>query len=196
MKPSKTFFFAVTLLASVLAGCAFSIQPLYIGNDLVSEPGLVGKWLGKNQEAECFQIVIVKGDRDNYIATSSGTTETPKQEYDIHLVRLEKDLFADVFFKGEVLQNDLGEGTPGTVPLHMFARISINGDTLKYSYLAQEKLEQQLVAKKISIAHQNVDGNRTVFTAPTSDLQTLLQRLSDSPDAFSSPDEMHRQKSK
>ncbi|MGA8762475.1 MAG: hypothetical protein WB562_06255, partial [Candidatus Sulfotelmatobacter sp.] len=65
------------------------------------------------------------------------------------------------------------------------------------AFLDQNWLEKQFAANKFSIAHEDVDEDRTVITASPAEIQELLKKLSKNPEAFSNlKSDWHRKKDK
>ena len=173
---------AVAALASLLGGCAYSVHPLYKGGDTVEDNKIVGTWLYDAGTSGKGEVTIIKSGAqyEARLPLESGR----ENKYDVNLVKIGDQVFADVFFKGVQVGSELKESPPGTAPLHEFIKFSVNGDTLEWAIIDQDWLAKQFENKKLFIAHEDYDDSRTVLTAAPAELQGFLKLLNNSPDAF------------
>jgi hypothetical protein len=197
MRASK---FCVSLgLAAVIAilnGCAYSLHPLYNPGENVREPGLVGTWTVEDDNNNSKTIIQANAD-GTYEVTGTDSDSHVEQRYKVRLVRLGDNLFADAIFDNQSLNGKDFDLPGGVAPLHLFYKISLNGDTLQTAQLNHDWLVQQFNAKKISIAHETMGekpDSDILFTASPGELQQFIQQIADTPGAFDEPDVAHRQK--
>jgi hypothetical protein len=212
----RPFTVSCTLLVAAtlpfLGGCVDSLHPLYTcessivpptsGNQLPREPhnpcestsvpGLVGKWVSTDKKDESPGWFTIQANQDGTYELNVEDPDTHiVEESTIHLVRLQKKLFADLRFHTESLNGTDVELPLAVLPMHMILRVSLSGDTLELAALSHDWLEKQLAMKKISIPHVYVDRGDAPFgwsdillTAPTADLRNFVAQVADDPGAF------------
>ena len=165
-----TLLLTVLAGAAALMGCAsaVAIHPLYTTQDLVSDLPLEGMWAGG--DGEVWQI---KKSGDGYDVG----------EFTVHLLRLKEYEFVDVTSK-----SDPAIGVAG----HLIGKIRMEGGQLYVSPMNEAWLKQMVEA---GIAPQSAigEGQQTILTAPTSELQQFLLLHAADPDAWDEDDEgLHR----
>jgi hypothetical protein len=194
MRASKfCFSLAIVAMTALLGGCAYSAHPLYNASDIVREPGLVGVWTDKDNNK---RKIKEKSD-GSYEISGTDPDSHIESRYQVHLVRIGSDLFADAIFDNQS-QNGKDIDLPGgVVPLHLIYKVSLNGDTLQTAGLNHDWLIAQFKAGKLSIAHEMMgdkpDGD-ILFTAPPDELRKFIAQIADTPAAFEEPDTLHRVK--
>lgn len=194
MRASKLCsFLGLAAVIPLLNGCAYSLHPLYDTRDNVREPSLAGTWLDKDNN----KITIQENTDGTYEVTGTNADSHVEQRYKVRLVRLGSNLFADAIFDNQSLNDKDFDLPGGVVPLHLFYKISLTGDTLQTAQLNHDWLVQQFDAKKISIAHEPMGqkpDSDILFTASPGELQHFVQQIADTPGAFDEPDVARRQK--
>lgn len=182
---------AVKLMAALglvvlLAGCVPSLHPLFTEDDLVYDPALVGTWA--DQDGENTWTFQKFGDNVyNLIYTEEGVPA----RFDAHLVQLGEFLFLDTYPGEPNIKNDFY--LIHLIPAHIFSRIEMEGDTLRYAMLDLDWLRRMISEKKVTIGHEQVDGG-VLLTATTAELQEFFIKYADDDKAFPDPNELHRQK--
>lgn len=187
--------FVVTI--TLLNGCAYSLHPLYNPGESVREPGLVGTWTAEKNDKNNSSVTIQANADGTYEVTGTDSDSHVEQRYRVRLVRLGDNLFADAIFDNQSLNAKNVDIPAGVVPLHVFYKVSISGDTLQLAQLNHGWLVRQFDAKKISIAHETMGekpDSDILFTASPGELQRFIQQIADTPGAFDEPDIAHRQK--
>jgi hypothetical protein len=196
VNPQKVLIAALILLSSLLVGCVYSIHPLYQeGKEgkTVLEPGFAGTWLGENDNGTKFEVTIAEAKHNSYEATIPDPASNRTAVYDIYLLRLGDQLYADILLT-ELKQGEKDDDVGGLVPLHVFAKAAVEKDTITFLFLDGDWLRDQLAAHKLSIPHENLDEYTTIFTAPPPKLQKFLRKISTNPDAFEKPTVLQRKK--
>lgn len=176
-------------IAVLLAGCVPSLQPLYTGNDLVSDNTLLGTWVGEGEsEGETWVFKQAK----NKVYDLTITCDGEPAEFEACLVRLGGATFMDTYpiNLGKKLKNDYLQ--THVIPSHNFARVKVREDVLLVEMLNPAWLEELLDKDDDAIAHDSVD-DETVLTASTADLQKFFRKYADSDDPFE-PVKFHRKK--
>ena len=173
-------------LATLVAGCVPSLHPLYTDEDLVYDPALVGTWT--EEESEDTWTFRRVGDKSYDLIYTEGGVPA---RFDAHLVQLGESLFLDTYPGEPDIKNDFY--LIHLVPAHTFSRIQIEGDILRYAMLDLDWLRRMISEKKVSIAHEQVDGG-VLLTASTTELQEFFIKYADDDKAFPDPTELHRRK--
>ena len=155
--------------------------PLFTEKDLVYNPVLTGTWVNeRNNET----IICQKSDRgyNIVILKSDGNATTLKGI----LGQIGKYWFLDTSPWGS-------GGDHYNISAHVFSRIWLNGDTLRFADLEGDWLKEMIDGKKLTIPHVRRDGD-VILTASTEELQQLVLKIADNPEAFPKPGVLVRQK--
>lgn len=176
--------FALTLVL-FLTGCVVqSIHGLYTENDLVFDPALIGTWTEKENPNPW---TLEKNGEKTY--TLSYTENQVTAKFEAHLVRLGPYLFLDTYPTDAELKNSVLAFH--LMPSHLFTRIWIEKDTLRYAALDYDWMKKQLEEKKITLPNEIEDGS-VILTASTKELQAFILKYAGDPEAFSKPKILHR----
>jgi hypothetical protein len=179
----------VLLGCAALSGCGVpSVHPLYREIDLVEAPGIVGCWVpaGDNEDKEKYKFFRKPNEKAYTMVYTDGKTPA---RFDVHLVRLGKDLFMDT------VPGDNGADPEGSsfnnplmcshvVGVHNIWRIGLEGDSLELAGLDSKRLEEALDQGKLTVRHerQEQDGDSDpliILTASTDELQAFVQKHED-----------------
>jgi hypothetical protein len=190
--------FTIMFLA-FFTGCVPSLHPLYTQDDLVFEPGLVGKWspMEEGEEGEVWRFV--KAGESGYRLIiepkeekKDSQEDRPAQraEFDARLLKLGDHMFLDLYPEQPKFENDFY--MMHLVPAHSFFKISIEGDILKLVMLDYDWLEKMLEKRKIKLKHERLEDGPIVLTASTKELQKFFKKYADNRDAFQNPGLMRR----
>lgn len=178
---------AVCVVAAVMFGCVPSLQPLATEKERVFEPKLVGTWAKADGK---LSLKFEKGDDNAYkVVATDENGDASKLE--AGLLRLGNDLFFDTTVDDVDLKGDFAKFH--LLPVHLFTKITLNGDTLTYATLNFDWLKKLREEKKLTIRHE-VMNDMVVLTAPTKDLQEFLRKNANNTDAFQKPTELKRKK--
>jgi len=133
--------------AMMLTGCSdlISLNPFVPEQDAVVDPTLAGTW--KNSDG---MLVIVQQEQSAYSITYTENKETAK--FNGRLAKM-----GDAEIMDLVLESD----DAFQVPVHMMARVWVEGSTLRWIFLDSKWLRQQAA----ELAGQP-SGNRTLLTSP------------------------------
>jgi hypothetical protein len=177
---------SVLAISLFLAGCVPSLHSLYNDKTLALEPALNGTWVEKEgKDSWSFQKL---GDKSyEVIYTEKGASA----KFEVHLARLGKFLFADIYPQEPDLKNGFYKGH--LVAVHSFAKIAVGADVLNITMLDPDWLQKMTEDKKIQLAHEEVDDG-LVLTASTEDLQKFVLQYAEDEKAFSSRSEWLRKK--
>ncbi len=149
-----------------------SLHALHPGREIVLEPAFEGKWVFEDSAS---LMLDVKKSNDGYELWLFSTTEKETLRFDAHLVRLGSALFADI-------QQTTEAGLFALYP-HVFAKIRVDRDELRFDFLNEEYARQALENKRADLAHEKLD-NTVVLTAPTRELQNFVESSAFDDEAF------------
>jgi hypothetical protein len=164
-----------------------SLSPLYTEEQLVTLPEIVGTW-GSDDDRAGQMVVTREPDRAYRVVFSEG--EDPPVRFEVHLVRIDDNLYWDMVPDSEELEDNTYELY--LVPAHGFARVSLEAETLRLDYLDLDWIREQADEGRAP-AHVVLDDDRFVLTAPTPELQEFFEQYAGDPEAWTSPDVFRRQ---
>jgi hypothetical protein len=200
MKVKKIFFY---LLAALLGGCVhvLSLHSLYTEENVVFEEKLLGTWLADPNEPEAnwkFRRIEEPNNAYNLLLSDE---EGKKGSFVAHLVKLEDNLFLDVFPDKFPCDTDDPNKTDWPynvfflVPAHTFLKIEQIEPTLKMSLLCHGGLEDMLENNPNLIKHEIIQ-DRLVLTASTKELQKFMKAHANNEEIFDELSEMKRVQTK
>lgn len=130
--PMKRLLLFIVSAYLLLSGCApSSVHALYTDQDAVVEPDLEGTWsLVPDDKGE---LVFQKSGDHEYALAIFCTDTKVRQNYEVHLVRLGGQLFMDLIFKDQTVDETEVDGPLGVVPTHIIAKVKIARDDLAYA---------------------------------------------------------------
>ncbi len=175
-RPAKLLCAAVMALAcTCLASCVtFALHPLYGDADSVFEPDLLGTWNDPTRASDHGAYTFEKRQGNVYRAIATDPDSDPPEDYifDVHLVRLNGQLFFDAVQTGlrvKGQKTDMGM----VIPSHLIGRLSLTADTLRLDLLDDSWLKQSPQSGKSAVPFE-VLGEVVVLTASTSELQKFV----------------------
>ena len=178
----KMMCVALLGIALLLMGCpARSLFPLFVQQELVFNPDLLGTWVDSDKEEYTF-LKSGGGDYDVLVRDKDGSVQLLSAK----LGQLGGSWFLDSSPGGK--NNDYH-----LLPVHVITRIWLRGDTLKTASLEGNYLKDAIAAGKLTIPHA-LDGNDILLTASTKELQQLVLRLADVDAAFPDPSVLVRRR--
>ena len=166
-KPILLISVASTLF---LAGCLVtSVYPFYTEKDIVSEPGLTGKWASTNDENEhwTFEKDETRAFRLTYVTKNSTNiiSATP--------FKLGDDKFLDLMGDPE----NGSETQPPPIPSHFLFHLVRTSPNVTMLPLDYDWLTQLVTNRPAAIRHHFIgegDKRRLVLTADTKELQRFV----------------------
>ena len=181
MKTNLLKFVAAASALSLLAGCiVLSVYPFYTPNDLVSDPGLAGRWVKATATNEFWQFTDA-GDK-LYLLTTVDSQSTNGLE--AHLFRLRQYQFLDML----TTNRDQFQ-----MPVHLIAKVKRTEDSLSLQFMVYDWLTSLLTTNPAVLRHLVVpekpgdtNGGMMFLTAETKDLQKFLLKHADDTNAFGS----------
>jgi len=189
MKKPLLLFAATSSL--FVAGCLVtSVYPFYTDKDIVSEPGLAGKWVNTNDLKEhwVFETDGTKAFRLTYTTTTSTNiiVATP--------FRLGGHKFLDLTGDPEPAK----EVQPPPIPSHFLLRLLQNspGVTLvpmNYDWLTQLVTNRPAAVRHYFIGEGDADKRRLVLTADTKELQSFVLKHVNTKEAWGDAIELRKE---
>jgi hypothetical protein len=184
-KSMKKYLLVILLISLILAGCVVSsLNPLYTDKDLILLPGLEGTWIDNDKNFWTFN----KAEDNSYQMTYSRDTELKEnaEVFDAHLVRLENQIFMDLFPREGAFRDNKGMMAGHYIPTHTISKVQLNGDNLQINMLNPEWIKEMNDERMVFIGHEQVkDG--FLLTANSSDLQKFISTYADDSIAFEKP---------
>lgn len=178
---TRPLLLAAGAAVSLLAGCiVLSVYPFYTPKDLISDPGLSGRWVKGTATNELWTFTAA-GEKSCFLTT---TDDHDTNCFEAHLFRLDQYQFLDLLTTNRVQFQ---------LPLHLITRVSRTKTNLTLSFLDFGWLANLLqtnpaVLRHVIVPEKPGDTNNQMFylTATTRELQKfLLKHLADT-NAFNS----------
>ena len=180
------------VLLLLLPGCGFapSLHPLYTEgrSKVVFEQALLGTWRGSSAEGQGDDVgswTFETGENKAYKLTI--LLEGHPSKLQAVLVKLGEHRFLDLC--PDELTEEQQNCLPlfwimHVVPVHSFARIQLNGDSLSIAFLDSEWVSEQAKQKKLNIRGETIDDDVFLITAPPSEIQAFLLKCVGNEEAF------------
>jgi hypothetical protein len=178
VKLGKIKYCLTAAIVFLFMGCpSRSLFPLFIDNDSVFNPTLIGTWIDVHKEEGLLTFQKSEHNRYRIISRDLGSRDTTV--FEGLLGELGKSWFLDSYLAGEMHSEFV-------IPVHFISRIWINGDTLQYATLNSDYLQKMLDDGQLQTPHVIYDGD-ILLTASTEQLQELVLRFTDDENAFDKP---------
>lgn len=160
------------LVAFVAAGCASTVSPLYTKTDAVTDPALVGTWVGGDKD-DHGTVHIEKMKDASYQVTVHDPNSGDDSVYQAYLVKLASASFADL-----LLTNYLHDGKDvdlpaGVVALHEIVKYQLTGDDLSFSSIDGDALDKAAKQRgfPLQLRDTKQQGGDTVILSTTAELR-------------------------
>ena len=156
-------------------GCpARSIQPLFAEKESVLLPGLAGTWMS---EEDIYTFEQLPGN--HYRALIRSKTESDSAVYMVSSGKLGAYWFLD---SSPIKNSDEHH----YLSVHVFTRIEVRGDTMRFATLEADWLKKQIESNAIVVTH-TMRENEVLLTATTKELQKFLTSIASNNEAFPNP---------
>lgn len=179
-------------LVLLLAGCfVASFYPLYTDADLHPDTLMAGAWLDKDSTLWNFEYITLRESDKPMVTDSTGYyltfqengEERGKSSLEIRVVRLGGIFFLD-FFINDIKSEDFPDFFMlHTIPIHTFAMVTRQGDSITLTWLGEEWVKEQARQKKLEISHLE-RNDEVLLTARTPDLQKFMVKCAAIPEAW------------
>jgi hypothetical protein len=151
-----------------MMGClTLSVYPLYTAKDVVTDLPLEGKWMDPDGK----DVWEIRRAGDCYVAINASDAHDEKVE--VCLVRLGTRHFLDL---------TASDRPSLSVGGHLFCKVAVSGEELRVQTVKSEWLEKK--ARDSGLAFVELPDKDVLVTAPTAELQKLVLRYADDPEAF------------
>jgi hypothetical protein len=187
----KKILLSVLLLALFVSGCVvYSFYPLYKEKDLFPNDLLLGNWMDEDSTIWYFKhsyngdTIPQNLDRTNYSLTMKfkDNEETGSKRFDVKIIKLEGYYFLDFYLK-DYIKDDPTLFDFHIIPVHTFAKVIIEKDSLKINWFDQDWLKKLIEQNKIRIHHED-NGDIVLLTAKPDELQKFVIKYVNSEEAF------------
>lgn len=173
----KPILVLTALVSLFLAGCPTSnLYPLYTDKDADLEPALVGTWVEKGDTPQKGSVSFEKESGNSYTMTVSDPVAKGTDKYEVHLVRLGGNLFADLCFSNRARKDGKSNfDLPiGMVPLHTILKLKVNGDDLSWSTMEDDPITKNHATGAPPLAYLETNGEGVVVTSGTEPLRKYV----------------------
>ncbi len=193
----KKIILGLVILASIfLAGCPVSdLHPLNNSSDNVVEPLLIGKWLPPDSDDKGF-VAFENASGSGHTMTINDSGAGVTDRYDVQLVRLGGNLFADLHFSTRTHANTNVDMPIGLIAAHMVVELTVLKDDLGWATMDDDSLKNILKADAASakpvFGKLEYDSDNSLVLADTETLRRYV--TAHGTDGFSEGDHWHRAK--
>jgi hypothetical protein len=177
--------FALCSLA--LSGCTavYSVHPLYNSEDAEEEPAMEGTW-GVLDEHDA-ELCIQKSDGAAYKMFAYVPEEKIVEVYQLNLVRINGQLYADVLTTGQEIDRTDVELPLGAIAHHVIVKVDVDGDDLTYAGIDSDAIGRGKETGLPDLDFMHPDG-ALLLTASTEEMRQYISlygdRLFRSPEHF------------
>ena len=168
----------VAFLSLALSGCkvVYNAHPLYTSDDAVEVPALEGVWT--NVDSESDKVCIRKSDHHQYQLISFDPPSKVTDLYQINLVRLDDQLFADMVFQKEFVDGTEIDPPVGATFYHAIAKLEITDNELSYAALDYYAVRDENKETFPPLEFLD-DGGMLLVTSSTTDMRQYLKLYAD-----------------
>jgi hypothetical protein len=158
-----------------------SLHPLYLPDDVIAADGLVGDWVDVDDRSDSPDVVRVTRDGAHRL-TIAFSTDAGSVTGWAYATAIDGVTFVDM---GAPVEPWEGARPFPTLPVHLFARYRVVGDTLFLGFVTERDWEGRL-ADRPGLAvrqdtrdpeHASLTYSAVVLTPPTPQLRTLVREL-------------------
>lgn len=190
-KKMKTHNLLIVFFVVILfSGCVvYSFYPLYTEKDLFPNDILTGSWMDEDSMVWRFEHAEISGkkapnniDSTSYVLTLKAEDEK-ESEFSIHVIKLADHYFLDFYMEEYVDDENFDLASFHIIPVHTFAKLTIEKDSLFINWFDQDWLEGLIEENKIRIHHEN-NGDIILLTAKPDELQKFVTKYVNSEKAF------------
>ena len=185
----------VAFCSLAVSGCSavYSANLLNTSQDAVEEPALAGRWVSSDNDDD---LCIFKADGNTYTmtvsdkelqtgadVTSPTDAQSPKSQklvetFQITLVRLNDQLFADMIASGQLLDNKEIEPQVGAMRHHLLLKLELTDSDLAYSALDKDAIREAGKQGYAPLSYVEIHDD-VLLTASTDDLRWSLSHYAD-----------------
>jgi hypothetical protein len=200
---AKSIIGSFIILLAASACSVQSLHPLYSEEVLVYDDDLEGDWLDDDGrlwslENALRSQALDSGSQKEAVRHNKMYLASYKDEkdslyaFELHLVRLGKYFFVDIFPWEKYNEKLINEFmVANLLPVHTFAKMEVRGDSLFLSQINGEWVSDLIKNNQIRISHEKLmlyGDTEIVLTASTQELQKFLLKYQNDPQAYVQPD--------
>jgi hypothetical protein len=176
------------VLCLPLCACpSYSLHPIYTDEDAVVEPALEGTWgVDRDDNAE---LVFERSGDDEYTLAISCPDSKALQNYKVHLVPLDGQLFMDLVFENQTVEGTKVEEPVGAFNAHLILKVNISRDDLAYATLEDDAIRKPVIPGSTPLDYDHSDEGLLV-TAQTDALRDYISAHAE--DGFSDFEHLKR----
>lgn len=176
--------FVVFVVSLAMAGCfAPALHPFFTNEDIVFNETLLGGWI-KDSGEKCL---FTKSGEDHYELLYM--SEAPAR-FEARLIEFGGATFLDLYPKP--MSGGDGLLLANFVPAHTLARVTISKDSISIAMMDGDWLKKLSDQNQLDVAHQRLDDEMIVLTAPTRELQAFTLKHAFTKAAFGEVAVFHR----
>src|SRR5262245_20950026 len=172
----------MTLLA-LMTACVPSLNPLYTEADIVFDESLIGRWQCDDGEGNSRRWTFTKAEGNSY--TLEDLERGDPASFDAKLVKLGDRLYLNIHLLEVPIDNDLLRSL--VIRTHIFARITVEGNTMAVELMDPDWLKNQVVEGDQSLEHRKLGDGTMLLTASTEQLRQFIQQHQDDKGVFCEP---------
>jgi len=169
-------FIVLLLAAAFLAGCVVqSIQPLFTESEYVTDPGLIGTWVQKEDDGKEIGVWTFEADERRY---KLAHTDEKGRKAVFHMAagKIGTNTFFDFSLRDPLPGSELNDlAAVGLIAVHVFVKAVKTNDTLVLLAMDYEWLEKHLAENPKTIAHV-IQDKRPILTGSTAELKAFVAR--------------------
>ena len=168
--------FVVFVVTLAMAGCfAPSLQPFFTNENIVFNENLLGGWI-KDSGEKCL---FTKSGENHYelLYVSDGAAR-----FEARLIELGGATFLDLYPKP--LREGNGLVLANFVPAHTLARVTISKGSISIELMDGDWLKKLSDQNQLDVAHERLDDEMVILTAPTRELQAFTLKHAFTKEAF------------
>jgi hypothetical protein len=191
---TRTSILFALVFTACLSGCVQSLHPFYTEAQLTYDPSLVGTW-APPEEGE---RLVITGDAENKTYEAVYTDNEKKTgKFEVRLAKVQDQLLLDITPQ-EMWRDDQAEThAVHLLPVHSFMIVEMkadNSDELILRQMDYDWLKGYLEKNPSAVAHETLNGDRIILTAPTEKVQAFVVEHIKTPDAYEEPQTLKRVK--
>jgi hypothetical protein len=185
-------FSIILMITLFFSGCVvYSFYPLYEEDDLFENDLLTGEWIDDEESEWSFTHPVVgkKGNKipnkKSYLLNLKTKDDGKVREsvFNVHVIKIADQYFLDFYLEDYVNDDEIELSSFHIIPVHTFAKLTIQEDTLQINWFDQEWLKELIEENKIRIHHEN-NGDFILLTAKPKELQKFVSKYVNSEEAF------------
>ncbi|HLW82323.1 MAG TPA: hypothetical protein VKS20_09810 [Candidatus Acidoferrales bacterium] len=171
----RLILIATLVAAFFVSACASTVSPLYTKTDAVTDPVLVGTWVGSDK-GDNLTVQIEKMKDASYQVTVSGVKSGDDSVYQAYLVKLGSASYADLLLTNLRLAGQDRALPWGVVALHQVVKYQLSGDDLAVSPISDDALDNSAKQPGFPLQFRATvqHGDTVIILSTTDELRRYL----------------------